>query len=162
MKTAIKNETKTNHRLKQTYQFHTCPLNVQCKTQNVLDISFRIKKSIHDASTSKPMVQMIWEDPALIVMIFRGHHLIQQVRSITRNRTGSHIQLMFPIQPLIGACTSAPSDQPPVPPHCGKIYCAYHVQISGLPRGPLTAQHRTAELRSGNSELSWSAKPQGT
>ena len=85
-----------------------------------------------------------------------------QVISTTRNSTCSHIWLMFPIQYLIGPSTPAPTAQPPVPPHCGQIYCAYHVSISELPWDPLTAQHRTAEVRAGNNELFWPPQPQCT
>ena len=88
----------------------------------------------------------------MIRKLFRGHGLIYQVRSTSRNVTCN------PIQTMIGPSTPAPTAQPHVLPHCGQIHYAYHVLISEFPEGPTKQQ--TTQLSAGHREPFKSAWPQ--
>ena len=105
---------------------------------------------------------MFWTEiqSSVILKLLRGHVLNYQVRSNTRNLTGSHIWLKLPIQTHRGLTTPVHTAQLHVPPHCGQWSCAHHVAISELPCGPLTANNSRAQSRT--QRIIQAAQPQGT
>ena len=69
------------------------------------------------SQASLTKIQRIW---AMIGKLFRGHPLMEQVRSNTRDLTGAHIWLILPIQPQRGLTTPASTAQHPAPTLCGQ------------------------------------------